>query len=395
MSSFRLYRYFLREASAPMVLGLTVLTLVLLMGRLLRLMELVVNKGVPLREILTLVACLLPGFLIVSLPLSFLLGIMMGFGRLSADGEILAMKSSGIGLWSMTKPILGLGLLVSLMTAGLTTTLKPIGERVFRQRLFQITTSRANIGIMPQIFNNEFPGLVLYANEADERSGIMTGVFISDERADAMPSLILARTGQVLSNPRDLTLTLRLENGTLHRQSRQASGRSFQVIGFATYDINLDLTPTGNSLEQGEVKQKEMKLDDLHRALKKSPAAEERRQLRVDFHERLSLAVAPLLFALLGAPLGIQPLRSGRGSGFAVGLLVFLTYYLLHSLANTLTSDGALPVFALWLPNLLFLLAALVTWHRANQERPLPLAATCGHIAGWLAERLRRWEKPS
>jgi lipopolysaccharide export system permease protein len=391
MSRHRIHRYLLRETLIPMFLGLAIFTLVLLMGRLLKLVELVINKGVPLQDILWLFACLLPTFLVITLPLSFLLGVMMAFGRLSSDREILAMKASGISLRQMAVPILVFGLATSLATAALTLVVKPASESAFRQQLFRITTSRASIGIQAQVFNDEFEGLVLYTERLDERSGVMDGVFIYDEQQKPA-SFILARRGRVLSDPDALALTLRLENGTIHRQQRQGAQENFQVIGFSSYDLNLDLGRQAEADTRTRKSRKEMSLTELRRAMAGADNATRLNRLRGEYHWRMTLPVAPLLFALLGVPLGIQPLRSGRGGGFAIGLMVFLVYYALLSLTNTLVVESGLPGTVMWLPNILFLLGGLVLLQAANREIPLPTAACLGRLVALWRRRTRKTE---
>ena len=104
MPAIRIHRYILKEIAVPTGLGMLILTFVLFMGRILKLAEMVINKGVPLGEIGKLFAFLLPNFLVITLPLAFLLGVLLGFGRLSADSEIVALKSSGISLYGMLQP---------------------------------------------------------------------------------------------------------------------------------------------------------------------------------------------------------------------------------------------------------------------------------------------------
>jgi lipopolysaccharide export system permease protein len=394
MSTHRIYRYLLRETLVPMFLGLTVFTLVLLMGRILKLVELVVNKGVPLMDILLLFASLLPSFLVLTLPLSFLLGIMAGLGRMSSDLEILALKASGTSLYQIAKPLAALALAVSLATALLTTTVRPASEQFFKQKLFDIASNRANIGIEPQVFNDEFEGIVIYANDIDERSGAMQGVFISDERKNTLPAIILASSGHIVSSPSTLTMTLHLEGGTIQRQGG-GSANAFQVVGFHQYDLSLDLGQDSASVNKPRKRRKTMFLDELRHELHATPVAdrdtERYRELSAEYQWRLALPVAPLVFVLIGIPLGIQPVRSGRGSGFAIGLLVFLGYYLLLSLANTLVVESGQPGFIIWMPNLVFLAIGLAILKAAAMERPLPLVQAGRRWTEYLCRRL--WKK--
>jgi len=370
MSTGKISIYITREVAVPTVLGLVIFTFILLMGRILKLVELVINKGVPAADIAMLFIYLLPSFLVITIPLAFLLGVMLGFGRLSADSEIVALKSSGISLFGMIKPVIALAIAASLITGALTLVAGPSGNRAFRQQIFQMASNRANIGIQARIFNDEFDDLVLYANHTDERRGSFEGVLISDQRIEETPSIILAQHGRVISDPENLTLTLRLEDGSIHRSS--PSKDSYQIIKFTTYDLNLNM---GEQLQQAEnqpLKPADMGTAELKTALATPDLPPEKHQkMTVEFHKRFIYPLAPLIFALVGVPLGIQSHRSGRGAGFSLALVVFLSYYLSLSLAETLVIEaGFSPAFSLWLPNFVFLAGGAILFHQtANEKR--------------------------
>lgn len=374
MATFRIQRYLLKETAFPMLLGLVVFTFVLLLGRLLKLVELVINKGIPLFDIARLFISILPTFLVLTIPLAFLLGVMLGFGRLSADREILALKSSGISLYQMAKPILLLSLPACLLTAAMTLYLRPASETFFRQQLFDIAASRASIGLQAQVFNDEFDDLVLYANHIDDRSGIMQDVFISDERNSSAPAIIMAKKGALVSDSLSQKLLLRLEKGTMHRQPQNSTDNTdkgtYQVLHFSSYDVNLDLEKQTTAAKQRRRRNKELSWTELQNAIE-TASADKRQDLLAELHTRLALPAAPFLFALLGVPLGIQPHRSGRGGNFALALGIFLCYYLLLSFADTLVADAGWSAATLWLPNLCFLLSGLYLLYRAAVERPI------------------------
>ncbi len=366
MSNFRIHRYLFRETTVPAGISLLVFTLVLLMGRMLRLVEMVLNKGVPIVEVLKLFAALLPSFLVITIPLAFLLGILLGFSRLSADSEIIAMKSSGISLAGMMKPVLVLAGTASLLTAVLTLVAEPAGNAAFRNQVFRIASSRADIGIKPGIFNSDFEGMVIYAGDVGDQSGILEDVFIWDERHGSIPSIILAKRGSLISDKTERVLNLRLNDGTIHR--RPGDGRdSYQTIGFTRYDLSL---PIGDEISSTQSrKARELNTLDLLE-YRRTTSGHERRKLTAELHKRLTFPLAPLLFALVGVPLGIQSHRSGRGGGFALGLGVFLAYYLLQSFAETLVVEGNFFVTTLlWSPTLLFLAGGILLFHLTDQEK--------------------------
>jgi lipopolysaccharide export system permease protein len=396
MSTTRIHRYFIKEIAVPTGLGLLIFTFVLLMGRILQLVEMVINKGVPFSETAKLFAYLLPAFLVITLPLALLLGILLGFGRLSTDSEIVALKSSGVSLYGMMKPVIALALVVCAATGVLTLFLEPSGNSAFRNQVFQIAMNRASVGIQPRVFNEEFDGLVLYANELDERRGVMEGVFISDERVGSTPSVIFAQSGRVISQRETQTLTLRLENGTIHRQPTSEGQSTYQIIAFDAYDVNLNMGQQLPSAGNRRIKDSELTNAQILEARKKASTPAERNSYTVELHKRFILPLAPLVFALIGVPLGIQSHRSGRGGGFTLALVIFLIYYLLLSLAETLAIEGGLsPVPTLWLPTFLFMAGGAYLLHLAALERRLVWLDRLLEIPLRMKRRLGRKESPS
>lgn len=385
MSSLRIHRYISKEISIPVVLSLLIFTFVLLMGRIPRLTELVVSKGIPVSEIAQLFSYLLPTFFSITVPLSFLLGILLAFGRLSADSEFIALKASGVSLYSLLKPVLFLALFFSLLTAWLTISVEPASKTAFRSKLFEIATSRASVGIRPGIFNDDFEGLVLYTRSMDDRQGVMQGVFISDEREGETPATIVAQQGRFIPNPENYSLTLRLNNGTIHRRPTKEKKATYQIIGFSNYDINLDIGKQLTPDKQRHRSRGELSWTELNQAYAKSDNERARFRFSVEQHKRVAIAFAPLVFALVGVPLGLQSNRSGKGAGFALALGISLIYYLLLSIASTLAGKGTLPAsIALWLPNCCFLIGGSYFLHRTAIEQPMPFFSWPARLIGQL-----------
>ncbi|NOQ42611.1 MAG: LPS export ABC transporter permease LptF [Desulfuromusa sp.] len=373
MSNLRIHRYILREISAPTLLSLLIFTFVLLMGKIPRLAELVINKGVPAAEILQLFSYLLPTFFSVTIPLSFLLGILLAFGRFSADSEFVALKASGISLYNLTKPVFLLAIFFSLLTAWITISIEPASKTAFRGKLFQIASSNASVSVRPGIFNDEFPGIVLYTRGMDETRGIMQNVFISDEREGETPATITAREGRFISNPSTYSLTLRLSHGSIHRRPAKDKHATYQTISFTNYDINLDVDNQLSS-KQRRRSRSELSWSELNSAIDKAPNNKSKFHLQVEKHERVVIAFAPMVLILIGVPLGLQSQRSGKGAGFTLALMIFLVYYVLLSLAGNIADKGLVPAaIILWLPNLCFLLGGVWLLHRTAIEKPFQI----------------------
>ena len=375
MPGARIRKYIIGEILSPTLLCLLIFTMVLLMGRLMKLVDLVVNKGVSITDIMVLFGTMLPAFLNITLPLSFLMGIMIGLSRMSADSETIAMKAAGVGLAQMARPVLTLAMIFSLLTAVASLWLKPWGYQAFREQVFAITMQKATIGFQPQVFMKQFDNMVLYADELNDRTGQMNGLFIVERKPEAT-MLIFADQGDILADEREEVITLRLLDGTIHRQETDADS-TYQLINFRSYDVQPDLTGNGEgAIEKAGRKKrpKEMSTAQLWSRLRSEDVRLNERKLgavKAELHTRLASPLAPLIFALFGLPFSIQTHRSGRSGGFVVGLIIYLCYYMLLSLAQTFTADaGITPWLSFWLPHLLIGMSGLYCLYRSAHEQP-------------------------
>ncbi len=383
MSVLRIHRYIIKEITIPALLSLLIFTCVLLMGKIPKIAELIINKGVPAGDILQLFSYLLPTFLTITIPLSFLLGILLAFGRFSADSEFIALKASGISLYNLVKPVFVLAIFFSLLTAWITISIEPASKAAFRTNLFQIASSSISIGVKPGVFNDKFKGIVLHTRGMDKNSKIMQDIFISDERKGKTPATITAQQGRFISNQDQYSLTLRLSNGNIHRQPANEKNATYQTVSFTNYDINLDL---GNKSRKRRRVGGELSWTELNHEIDKASSNKTRRYYQVEKYGRIVIAFAPIVLLLVGIPLGLQSHRSGKGSGFAMALVVFLAYYILLNLANTIAEKGVLPAAViLWLPNFCFLLGGFWCLHSTAVEKPLRIIL----FSQWLIRQLR------
>lgn len=370
MSRFQIHRYISREVLSPTLLSLLVFTLALLMGRLIKLVDLVINKGVSLLDILILFGTIVPSFLTISLPLALLMGIMIGLSRMSADGETIALKAAGLSLTNIGLPIFALAVIFSLLTGAAGLWAEPWGYRAFKTKVFEITKQKASIAFRPQIFMDQFNNLVFYSDRLDDRTGQFKNLFILEERPEG-DTLIIADTGRITSDADQESVAIHLSDGSIHRLGDRAGDTSYQVINFRNYDVHPNLGQTVSPEARSRIKPKELSSAELMTQIG-SPEDESRRLvLSAELHRRLSTPLAPLIFALYALPFGIQPQRSGRSGGIIIGLMIYLCYYALISLAGTMTAEGTAPAWlSFWFMHLLIIAGGVSLLYRSSQEKP-------------------------
>ncbi len=364
-----LTRYLLLQVLGPFAAGLALFTFVLLIARILKLIELVVNRGVPFGQVALIFAYVLPAFLEVTVPMAVLLACLLAFGRLSADSEIIAMRAGGLSLGQIAAPALAFGALVSLLALPLSLHVRPWANNALREGLFELARTRAGAGLQENVFNDGFPGLTLYAEQVDNSGERLHGLLIADSRSGETPATIVAREGVVVPDTGSRAIKLRLLDGTILRSS--PTDRSVDETRFSVYDISLDLPDAIGTSASRKLDVSERDLETLH---KNAAAGESEDALSAatEIARRLAIPAASLVFAVLAVPLGIQPVRAVRSRGLAVSLAIILVYYLLLTGAEGLARRGVVPVTpALWTPNLVLGAAGLGLLWRAAHDRPL------------------------
>jgi len=382
-----LYAYIFREIPPPFLVGMATFTLVLLMGRFLRLAEMVVEKGVPFGDVIMMVVYLLPSFWLFTIPMALLLAILLAFGRLSGDSEITAMKSCGISLYGLLPPPLLFSLFACLGCLWVTVYAIPWGNSSFKELMIEVARSSAGIVIKEKIFSNAFPGMVIYAETLEQKGQTMGGVIIHDERDPDAPATVFATSGALVSDPQSRSMEFHLTNGSIHSSER---GGDYRMVQFQEYNLRIALA--GDTAAPAR-KAAELTLSEL---LHPPPGtlAKEILSMRMEFHSRLALPFSCLVFTLLAMPLGIQNRRSGKASGFSLSIGVILSYYVALSAFEALGDKGMLtPVLAGWGPNLLFLMLGAYLFKKTAAEEPLPLSTVYPRVAAALTARFGRRDR--
>lgn len=380
-------RYLLRELAVPFLLGIGIFTSILLIVRILKLVELVVNRGVPFLQMVRIFSYILPAFLEVTLPMALLLAILVAFGRLSSDSEIIALRASGFSLYRLLAPVAGFALAAAILTFFLSVYARPWGNGLLRTGLYDIVRARASAGIKPKVFNDDFAGLVLYVDEIEPPGNRLFGIVVSDQRGEertepsasprrgaagfdssAAVNTVYAHSGILYSHPDEDVLTLRLLDGGIFSVPRK--GRGFENTTFQQMDINLDLRFALAELQAREKDVSELRIAELRRAIAfKRAHGEPALAERVELHRKLAIPFACLVFAAIGVPLGIQPTRSVHSRSFSLSLVFIFLYYLLLTLGQNLGERGLLhPFMAVWIANVVLAIIAVYLLRRAARD---------------------------
>jgi lipopolysaccharide export system permease protein len=387
-------RYILKEILVPTGIGMGIFTVIFLVSKLFRVTEMVVDKGVPLGYAIELFLCLIPAFLVFVAPMSLLLGILTALARLSADNEIIALKTSGVGLYRMSPPVIFLSVITFLFTSFLVFYAVPWGSQSFRETLFQVAGTKGKLDVKERIFNAPFGDLVIYVNKVSQNEKVLEGIMIYDERDPQINSAIVARRGYLTPDPEAQKLVLNLFDGSIH--SQEAKGETYRTINFNTYQFTIFLQDEiEKERKKARVKmlEAEMSINDLREKIKmlREQGVNIRPQL-VELNFKFAIPFGALIFGLVGLPLGVQRTQLGRSWGFVLCAFVFLLYYVLFCLGKDLGASGIIsPPLAAWLPNILFGALGIYLFVKTARESSLRILTWADKGIGFLREKWKRF----
>lgn len=360
--------YIIREIASLFLLGIAVFTLILLMGRLIKLTELVVSRGVPLADVSRMIIYLMPSFLVFTIPMAFLLAVLLAFGRLSADNEITVIKACGISLVQIMPPVLVCAVVAAMMTFAASLVGVPWGNSAFKELSFQVLKSNISATIREKVFWDEIPGMIIYTEHYDDQRHTLQGVIIHDGRNPERPMTIFARDGVLAGGSDRQALRLSLNSGSIHAAGK---GDEYRLVAFGEYVMTVG-DQGGAVVGRNE---QDMGASELRSQIaNKATPVQTRLKMLSELHGRYAFPFASLVFAFLAVPLGIQNRRSGKSAGFSVSIGILLVYYLMLSLLRTLAEKGSIPPFiAVWLPNMIFLGIGWYLLRMSSLERSLPI----------------------
>jgi lipopolysaccharide export system permease protein len=387
--------YLISEILPPFFFGLLAFTFVLLIARILKLIELVVTRGVPLLQIGKLLSLILPTFLELTVPMAFLLAILLGLGRLSNDQEILALKASGISPMRILWPIASVALIVAAATLFITMFARPAANQALKKELYNIAKSRIGTALKEKVFNDDFPKILIYVEELIPPGNTAQGVLIVDKRDGAKEDIILGKVAIISTDEQTNTLGLKLFDGSIYEREKKRPG--FSQTRFNIYDFKLDLDDLVGPVKKKDSGPKEVSLKHLINVIREKENRGVRAiPERMELQQRFSFAFVPLVFCLLGVSLILLPrsVRASRSWGFALCLFWLLTYYALLSLGKALGDKGLLhPIPALWLPNLVVGGIAIHFFTKALRESPLLLLTKLDAAFAWAGRHVSRLKR--
>jgi LPS export ABC transporter permease LptG/LPS export ABC transporter permease LptF len=359
-------RYIFREILSSALLGIGLATAIIFLQGVGKLFEVLVRSSPRPGTVLYLFLLSLPPLLPLTIPFGVLVGILVGLGRMATDGEITAMRAAGVSSRRVVPPVMAFAFIAILVSYAMTLRLTPLSVRESKDVLDRLSASQVSADIQPRVFDEQFPNTILYVG--DVRPGpvvLWRNVFLADltppeQRANGMrdkaegPLITVAREAIAVPDPEHNRIQLSMRDASTHEMGKD-------LVGYDSFFPRGDQALYAAPPEQVARRPfSEMNTRELSRYSATGPDWVE---ARIELHRRLALPVACLVLALVGIPLGVSSRKGGKSGGYVTAVfLAFFCYYLAFISLVGLARQRALPVeLALWLPNMVFAVAGLIT----------------------------------
>lgn len=368
-----LQRYLLREVTGAFLAAVGLAVSVLFVLRIVEFVDLAFARGVPARLVGALAGYIIPSYLEIALPMGALLAVVVVFARLGSDGELVAMRASGLAMTQLARPLVAFSVLVALVSFVLGVWTRPWANRGIEQVTYDMARTRLTASLRPGVFNTWFGGVILFVDQLDAGTGGMRNVMLAEEREEYGRKTIFANHGLVESNENARTAYLELKEGSL--LTYHPSGKYQDKTDFDTLELNLDLAEDRGLNLTANGGPSSMSIDRLLEQRGATLArGESAIEETIELHRKLVLPAAALLLPFIGVPLGSVGRRGVKSRGLLLSTMVVLGYYLALTGAVTIARQQVVPTaVAMWAPDAVLALLAIVMFRREAAEKSFSL----------------------
>ncbi|MGE9267749.1 MAG: LptF/LptG family permease [Verrucomicrobiales bacterium] len=360
-------RYLTRQILGSTLFSVIVLSLVLVLGNVFKeIREMLVEKGAPIEILGEFVLLVLPFSLMYTIPWGFLAAVLLVFGRLSADQEIVSFRGAGYGLCRIALPVVVLGLFFSGICLYLNGSLGPRSKHAQRDLIYRVLKGDPLKLLDPGVVQSRLKDQKIYI---ERREGSVLRGFhayqLAGEGHEAKP------VGYVYADKVDLVNDV--ENERLHLRLEKAYGEGYEESGKINQLFTNEAEPWLADYSDTRVRVKKasaMENDEIVAELMSGEPIEEKRRADLSFElaNRSAFSLAPLALGFIAIPLGIGARRRETSAGLFLSVLVAFLYFFLLLIADEINDGSWLPMVLLWTPNVLCLVLGIVMLRRSSRH---------------------------
>jgi lipopolysaccharide export system permease protein len=353
-------RYLWAEMLGPFLIGVIGFVMVMAVDLLFTMADLIINKGVPLWAVLQLLVYKLPSIMILTFPVSTLFAVAMALGRLSKDNEIVALRTSGVSIWRIAIPILGLGFLVSVTSYFTNEKVVPQANLVSNNIIRQIIYKRPLPDVQENVFFRDAHDRYYYARRVDLKTKTMESVMVYEVTNERYPRVIVAEGGKFDGR------IWSLDKGVVHKYDDKGFLNYEATFNNMKVNVSEDLISFSDQKSAQDMDSKELR-GMINTLIKGGVNAN---SYRTELLMKYSVPATCLVFALIGIPFSLPSPRSGRTWGMIITIVFMFTFYVFASVFRSLGRGNLLtPALAAFTPQVSFAIIGLALLYLEGKYR--------------------------
>jgi lipopolysaccharide export system permease protein len=353
--------YLARSIAVPLIGTLVLAAMLLLLDKMLRLFQYVVDAGGPVSVVWRMLANLLPEYLSLGIPIGLMLGILLAFRKLALSSELDALRGIGVGYGRLLRVPYGYTVPLAIINLLIVGYLQPYTEYKYENLRFDLKSGALGAAIKVGEFNQLGRRLTLRIERSEKNGTQLHGIFVETEDGKGMSVAATAQHGRFLATDDPDTILFRLIQGRLVQQSPRFT--TPRTLAFEVYDLPVSLPAIDQFRRRGGAESDELYLHELWRMGYGGGPATRHQQLEAQAHFNFRLVEVLMMFTLplLAVALAVPPKRSTSGLGIFIAILVVVAYHKVNQYGQQAAANGQInPILALWVPLVLF--AGIIFW---------------------------------
>jgi lipopolysaccharide export system permease protein len=363
-------RFISRELLVNLTFAVAVLSLVLVIGNIFRkLLPLLVNNDVPVEYLLTFIAYVLPFSLIFTIPWGLLTAVLLVFGRLSADNELVALRANGVGIHRICVSLGVIAVICTGVCLWLNVSVAPAAQQKMKATVLNLATRNPLALFGSDQVIDQFPGRKIYIGKKEGNQLENIIVFEVNERSIPM-RVVHARRGTLEADLPNQRLLMRLYDAR-YQQRDESDPYDLRRMRDGINMIEGTLPISLEELYQKERKRPSRSAMSLEQLIEQLKSDDPKQQSagRTEINKRFSFPFSCIAFALIAVPLGITTHRRETSMGFLISLCVAFSYFVFTIIADTLRGDPRWhPELLVWVPNVLFIALGIWMFRRLARQ---------------------------
>ena len=353
--------YLAKSIAVPLIGSLVLAAMLLILDKMLRLFQYVVDAGGPVSVVWRMLANLLPEYLSLGIPIGLMLGILLAFRKLALSSELDALRGIGVSYGRLLRVPYGYAVPLAIINLLIVGYLQPYTEYRYESLRFDLKSGALGAAIKVGEFNQLGRRLTLRIESSEHKGTQLHGIFVETDDGKGTMVAATARQGRFLSTDDPDKILFRLEKGRLVQQSPKFSVP--RTLAFESYDLPVSLPMIAQFRSRGGTESDELYLHELWRIGYGGGATNKHQRLEAQSNLNFRLVEVLMMFMLplLAVALAVPPKRSSSGLGIFVGILIVVAYHKVNQYGQQAGAHGRVdPIIALWVPLTLF--AGMIFW---------------------------------